>query len=353
MKNPLKTLSKKRTAAIITVSFCSLLLILSLVVMSSFINMNFEKLIVAKYGKTGILFSSNYLKVGRPETSYVFVQAPANAQSAQDGTGSIRISNFSQGNQTIFYGRTINYTLSARLVYMDNDSFVSATDNIIGNRTISLKLGNNTYTLGKTANNTYNTEVEFSSSLIGRQSSTDNITVTFDSTQVASLIETPENYKPLYIEVTATPTPLISYSDLGVISGRLCLALSSTEAAVNWEGYFNDDAEARTVTAADETITPLSRPMDGFNYVINGFGSATITLRWNSNYIELNKGFIKDTLGNASELQADELGWKTIEFTPAELHYETQFYKSGTYAPDCYDTWNEILSYVDFSYIPN
>ena len=315
----------------IVMMLAGLILLLSTIgVIASYTNLSSAKMVVATYGDSGQMFSSNYLKPGTITTSFIYAKTPESASMAQNGVGIVRVSNYSQEKQTIFYDRSINYILTAQLVYDNGDGYVQVTsDNassIVGQRWISVGKGNNSIILGYNENtDSYIVGGSINSSLLGRQSSTDDFTVTFDKTQVVGLMDPPEGYKKLSVELTATPNPQSSYNDLQPIRGRLSIALVYSEEVVRWVGYFNDEESARNVEPSDETPTNVTRKLDGYNYVIDGYGSAEVTLEWNSNYLELNEGFIVDILGLESIPLADDEGWKTITFTPTSPHYETQF----------------------------
>lgn len=358
----------KRHWILMWIGIASVLMVSIIVVHAAYTKTNTAKLVVARYGETGSLFSSNYLQVPTGNTiptAYIYVSPPDDGEDAVDSGDKVRISNFAQGNQAVFYDRAINYTLSMKLVYNNNGTYEEITSanaaTIIGEQWIKATVGGTEYLFGYDANNSTDetpvyshlTEVSIDSSLPGRQSSTDIIEVVYSANQVEELI-TPSNppITKLYLEVSATPTPPTSYRDLNPISARLCLALSGTVDATNWEGYFNDEAAARNVEADGDAVN-VTNSLDGYNYVIEGVGSASITLKWNTNYLELNEGFIIDTLGQEAVPSADGNGWKTLTFSvnsSSISRYDTQFYRSGTKTDADYDTWNKLASYVSFEF---
>ena len=359
----------KRHWILMWIGIASVLMVSIIVVHAAYTKTNTAKLVVARYGETGSLFSSNYLQVSTGNTvttAYIYVSPPEEGEDAADSGDKVRISNFAQGNQAVFYDRTINYTLSMKLVYNNNGTYetisVANAADIIGEQWIKATVGGTEYIFGyDMVNSTAETpvylnltEVPLSSSLAGRQSSTDVIDVVYSANQVEELItpSTPTPLTKLYLEITATPFPSTSYRDLNPISARLCLALSGTVDATNWEGYFNNEAAARNVEADGDTVN-VTNSLDGYNYVIEGVGSASITLKWNTNYLELNEGFILDTLGQETVPSADGDGWKTLTFSvnsSSISRYDTQFYRSGTKTDADYDTWNELVSYVSFEF---
>lgn len=359
----------QRHGILACIGLISVLVVSAVIVHAAYTKTNTAKLVVARYGETGSLFSSNYLQAQAGNsiiTAYIYVPAPAEGEDAEDSGDKVRISNFAQGNQAVFYDRTINYTLSMRLVYNNGGNYetISAANasTIIGEQWIKASVGGTDYIFGydevnsTPGNPSYLNlnERPVSSSLPGRQSSTDVIEVTYSANQVEELITptTPVSLTKLYLEVVATPTPPSSYKDLNPISARLCLALAGTVDATNWEGYFNDEADARNAKADGDTVN-VTASLDGYNYVIEGVGSASITMKWNTNYLELNEGFILDTLGQNSVPTVDANGWKTLNFTVDSgniSRYDTQFYRSGTKTDMDYNTWNKLVSYVTFEF---
>ncbi len=349
MKNVSGTVTKKKASAFVCLFACVLLLFSSIAAIASYVNTNSKKLVVAKYGDTGMRFSSNYLRTGNIETSYIFVDAPASVGDAVDVSGSVRISNFPQENQTVFYEVAINYTLDIRLVYESGGIYAPVTaDNaasVVGERYIEIVIDNGDPVTMGYLSGSYNYQHTVSRSLPGRQSSTTNISVTFDRTQIASLLDPPEGYKRLYLQITATPTASShgSYSDLSAISGRVGVALISSETLVSWEGFFSDEPNARTGAGA------VTDDYDGYNYVIDGYGAATLTLKWKPEYLNLNEIFIGNVIGSGA-VESDGT-WKWITFTPGDTsHFQMQFYKSGIKSSSVYSTWNQISGYVQFSF---
>ena len=368
MNRAIKSFIKRRWIFVLI----GMALVLSLSVFiahAAYTKTNTAKLVVARYGETGSLFSSNYLQpqtVNNITTAYIYVSAPDEGKAAEDSGDKVRISNFAQGNQAVFYDRAINYSLSMKLVYNNNGTYETVSSanaaTIIGEQWIKASVGGTDYIFGYDAEHSTPenpvylnlTERTASSSLRGRQSSTDVIEVMYSANQVEELINpsTPVPLTKLYLEVTATPTPSSAYKDINPIGARLCLALAGTVDATNWEGYFNDEPGARNVKA-DGTTVNVSASLDGYNYVIEGVGSASVTIKWNTNYLELNEGFILDTLGQESVPVADENGIKTLSFTVdsrTASRYDTQFYRSGTKTDADYDTWNKLVSYVTFEF---
>ena len=107
----------QRHGILACIGLISVLVVSAVIVHAAYTKTNTAKLVVARYGETGSLFSSNYLQAQAGNsiiTAYIYVPAPAEGEDAEDSGDKVRISNFAQGNQAVFYDRTINYTLSIK-----------------------------------------------------------------------------------------------------------------------------------------------------------------------------------------------------------------------------------------------
>ena len=306
------------------IAIAVLVLLVSVVAHAAYTKTDSAKIVVARYGEVGNLFSSNYLQPGAVSNSYIYLDPLGENDTAEDSGDFVRISNFAQGNQAIFYDRAINYNLTLKLLYNNNGTYKNLS------------------------------ELPLTSSLAGRQASTDVIELLFSANQVSEL-SAPTGLTKLYLEITATPNPSSTYKDLETLSTRMTLALSGSVNSVVWEGYYNDEAVARNAKANDATQTLIALPLEGYNYVIEGIGASTITLKWNTQYLNLNEGFILDTLNLSvptpvSDENADDYGWATLSFPADSGRYDLQFYRSGNKSDSDYNTWNQLLSYIDFSY---
>ncbi len=338
-----------------------LILLASVVAHVAYTKTDSAKIVVARYGEVGNLFSSNYLQPGSISNSYIYLEPLGENDTATDSGDFVRISNFAQGNQAVFYDRAINYSLSMRLVYNNSGTYSAiseaAASSIIGTQWIKATVDGTDYIFGyDTESNSYKNlaELSLTSSLAGRQASTDVIELVYSANQVSELSAS-TGLTILYLEITATPTPTSTYKDLETLRARMTLALSGSVDSVVWEGYYNDESSARNVKADDETPTTITLPLEGYNYVIEGIGETDIILKWDTRYLNLNEGFILDTLNKTvptpvSDETADDYGWATLNFHTDSGRYDLQFYRSGSKTDGDYDTWNKLLSYIDFSY---
>ena len=303
-------------------------------------NRNNAKVVVARDGDVERLFSSNYLKNGSLADANIFV-----ASGAQNPGDTVTICNYSQDKPVIYYQRNITYRLDMELMYYDQGEYRKvAADNaaaVVGDRWIKAKIDETEIRFDKTNYTWTTTEDRI---LLGRQSSVDKLQIVFSDDQAVK-----SDMKKLYLHVTATPAS--SFKDIEAISGRIGLSVIGEENSFVWSGYFNE------TNANNENAGAVSG-FDGYNYVIEGVGSGSITLSWNSKFLELNERFIISELGQ--QLPTDENGWKTITFhvnsndqyendtlvREGINRYDLQFYKTGDFDEDAYDNWAELKAYV-------
>lgn len=316
------------------------------IVYASYTKTSSAKLVIARVGNSGKLFSSNYLQKGTMANAVLYIDADDN-----ELVDFVRISNFAQGNPGKPYARAINYNLSIKLVYQSNGEYVSFSDTAkIGQRYIKVSLnGGEDVIFGYDADtNTYkNYTIAYTtgSSLAGASPNTDTLRIEYSENQKV-LLSTPDPDLPkMYLEITATPTPTDNYLDIDPLVGRLDLQLTGQVQSVVWNGYINEDG------ARDETGTAVpAATLDDYNYVIEGTGEGTITLRWDSTYLELNKDFIAQlTAITGNSATADSVTFSVNSNTTSR--YDTQFYRTGQ-ALTNYDTWDEVNGYITCTFTP-
>ena len=340
------------------------LVLVSSITYAAYTKTNKTKNVVARYGTISSRFSSNYLEeIMKEKPIYV-----ADTDGKYGDT--ILISNYAQANPTYHYDVVLNYQLEMRLGYMDGNNFVYLDANTdravfdIGNRYITVTIhGNNDYT--KTVKLGYNGEGNYVYqdiisknggnyllSLPGTVSATDRIEVEFSAGQKEDLfIENPTYPKKLYVEIQAIPDPPGTYTGLSSLKGRICLSKSERMEPITWTGAFN---EAGADTSVGEPPHTVSTQLDGYNYVIQGMGAGTARLEWKSGYLEVNELFLLDELGiSPQNLPTESDGTKWVVFTVdsnTKNRYDIQLYRTGTKSETEYDTWEEINSYVTFTF---
>ena len=342
---------KRKIIRFFTKQWALIWLLVALAILGSFVSYaaytkaNKGKSVVATYEESGDRFSSNYMNIGSPSENPQYAYAIDNLTAP---TASVTICNYAQGNSGFFYDRDIDYLLSIQLVKSDGTA-VSAAE--IGDKSITVSFGSNTHTFDSS---NLSIASSWSGKLLRGQASTDICNITFDVKQIAELDD--DTKTKLFIQMTATPNPTTNYRDLHSISMRMGVSKRHDQAEANWEGYFNDDASAKTATV-DSPIALGSKDLDGFNYAIEGIGKGQIELKYDSTKIEINQQFVSEVSGMLSS--ADANGIRTLTFNVNSndtltgdvitaygiSRYDTQFYKTSKTASD-YETWYKINGYI-------
>lgn len=317
------------------------------VVYAAFTKSNSEKTVLARVGKTGKLFSSNYLQKGTSIADTIFY---VDAESSEL-VDFVRISNYVQGSPGKPYARAINYELEMKLVYLNGENYTVFSDpSLIGTRYIKVNINGGSviyFGYNEDADEYQNVAAAYTTdlSLAGGAPASDVIRVEYSPDQKA-LLTTPDPAKPkMYLEIKATPTPASNYLDIDPLSGRLNLQLTGQVQSVVWSGYINE-------TGARENVSGTSAStLDDYNYVIEGTGKGTIRLTWNITYLELNHDFIAElsTTEGYSYLAGDLMFKVDSNITS---RYDTQFYRTGA-ALTNYDDWNEVNGYITCTFTPD
>ena len=143
----------------------------------------------------------------------------------------------------------------------------------------------------------------------------DDFILNFDKSQLTS--------SNVFMKLEAVPT---DPSDLPMLSAIIGVSYVKPYSA-SWTGQFTDN-------------TPQPSDLDGFNYRLSGSGAGTITLSWDTKYIEISKWFLEEnssilTYGKSSspvasiELKVD---------SSKQNQYDIQFYRKQ--APDQSESWS-------------
>lgn len=143
----------------------------------------------------------------------------------------------------------------------------------------------------------------------------DDFMLNFDKSQLTS--------SNVFMKLEAVPT---DPSDLPTLSAIIGVSYVKPYSA-SWTGQFTDN-------------TPQPSDLDGFNYRLSGSGAGTITLSWDTKYIEISKWFLEEnssilTYGKSSspvasiELKVD---------SSKQNQYDIQFYRKQ--APDQSESWS-------------
>jgi hypothetical protein len=136
--------------------------------------------------------------------------------------------------------------------------------------------------------------------------------------------------KSIYVKLTATPDAAsLQAAENHILTRILGFTDSDTaEGTAGWTGSFSD-SQAKEA----DKIGKLS----AFNYDLYGSGTGTVTLRWNTAYVDINPFFLtKYGLVATSE----ETGIKQVAIrvnSSLQSDYQIQFYRTST--PEG-ETWN-------------
>lgn len=324
---------------------------------------NRAKRVIANNSGAGELFSSDYLMVGSGAEQIIPFDDSA------EYVVPVRIWNYDSANPTFFYNtKDIVYTLEAKLVKKEGTSFVPITSNTALTDPDSNQETDDSISFSIKMDNTNDTYAVFTATpgadrtvlIKGNDNytvhqafdTTDGYTVTYTGLKLYKssrdenkvLIKFPENMRTssdkIYVKLTATPTPLANYSGIHALNGYFTITKGKTALTPGWSGSFTDS----------ENLNDY----DGFNYVISGNGSATITFKWRSDKLEINPYFLSDntaTIPDAPEENTvNGATWKTITinaYSAIVSRYDIQFYMKDWSNNTV--SWSDVKGYVDFS----
>ena len=155
----------------------------------------------------------------------------------------------------------------------------------------------------------------------------------------------------VFVNIAAVPNNSEIRSDVKTLKGIISISSQATEIVQTWNGYFSDEGAA----SANNTHNPEAGVYDGFNYTIQGNGARTVSLTWNTAFLELNV-FSKDRIKDIS--QAIDSGFTVTDTTTNGMttltfkvdsdvcpRYDLQFYMVGTELT----SWDTVDTYVTFN----
>ena len=257
-KNGVGKLNKPQIAMIaVFLAICVLSMASVTVSLAAFTNSLHAQRTIAAYDDIGVRFSSNYLTAdGNDMTIYT-------TNSAYPTTLPITVCNYPQGKILFPNEKDVNYTLTATLVKFDQteNDYVAASAAEAGAHTVTISYGeSSTVTLGGGSGQVLTTTI--SESIAGGSAIADTYSFSFSSSFAS---EDPN----LYVKVEA------SAPGLPTLKGVLKPELRAAGASNAWSGDFRDD----------KSVAP--KDYDGFNYLVTGVGSGTVTLTWDSGIVEM------------------------------------------------------------------
>ena len=129
--------------------------------------------------------------------------------------------------------------------------------------------------------------------------------LTFDKSQLTK--------SDIYMKVTATPT---DQAELKPLSAKLGVIYINDNTSATWTGTFIDNATS-------------PKDLDGFNYRLSGSGEGTVTLTWNTNYVDISPWF-KNTYKLTISKDSSGIATATLKVNSAEKNqYDIQFYRTN------------------------
>ena len=200
---------------------------------------------------------------------------------------------------------------------------------------------------------TYNLQVSFSGGdgngyrvtyENGSATTTDSVTYTINNRTLTGRTANQHHYvlsfpgkelDKLKITVKATPVP-VSVNNGQILAAVIAPCTGSSINAFSFEGKYTDESESTT-------------PQDysGFNYEISiSSGSATATLKWKSNVLEVDQFFITKIAGSIIIKQADGSLTFTMDQPNGTGDYLIPFYiKDKSKVPDNWAGMKELITF--------
>ena len=262
---------------------------------------NSAKRVVANIAGMGQLFDSNYLMSGPASLTTISFPKTQTGKCVID----LKIYNYFHSDPGKAYQGALTYKLVAQLV---NEQGNPISEDDIGSYSgqigISADNGSNyTYFVNYDSTNGYylnvGTDVKGGSEDIPYEPDTDGKYKPTDHSYKLCFPVTFLTVKPdIYIKLTAIPSDA---RELSSISGILGVSLQGESLNQGWDGMYNDS----------QALTGY----DGLNYLISGSGKASITIRWDSRYIDINQYNLSDySLGTPTTKTIDGVLWKELTF---------------------------------------
>lgn len=132
----------------------------------------------------------------------------------------------------------------------------------------------------------------------------DDFILNFDKSQLTS--------SNVFMKLEAVPTDPSDLPTLSAIIGVLYVKPYSA----SWTGQFTDN-------------TPQPSDLDGFNYRLSGSGEGTVTLTWNTNYVDISPWF-ENTYDLTISKDSSGIATATLKVNSAEKNqYDIQFYRTN------------------------
>lgn len=207
------------------------------------------------------------------------------------------VANLEMGNIDVESGtyKNITYTLTATLVDSNGNAVTGEEA-----AKYSVEYNGEKKTFGS------NSKIEFSLlKLMADDFNKHEFVLTFDKSQLTN--------SDIYMRVTATPT---NPAELKPLSAKLGVIYINDNTSATWTGTFIDNATS-------------PKDLDGFNYRLSGSGEGTVTLTWNTNYVDISPWF-ENTYDLTISKDSSGIATATLKVNSAEKNqYDIQFYRTN------------------------
>ena len=250
-------------------------------VLAAYTSVSSVKRVVSTQKGAGMLFSSNYLTTDE-----------------SDLPRTITFSSMENYPQTMIKhnDKDITYTITVELVDSDGNA-------VAGEETAkySVEYGGENKTFEG------NSKIVFSSLVLKSDDfNKHEFVLTFDKSQLTK--------SDIYMKVTAAPT---DQAELKPLSAKLGVIYINDNTSATWTGTFIDNAAS-------------PKDLDGFNYRLSGSGEGTVTLTWNTKYVDISTWFKNTYSLNVSTDVNTKIATATMKVDSAEKNqYDIQFYRTN------------------------
>lgn len=258
-------------------------------VLAAYTSVSSVKRVVSTQKGAGMLFSSNYLT-----TDEDFLRMVTFSSSDADPRVIVNVCNYPQ-TMIKHNDKDITYTMTVELVDSNGNA-------VTGEEAAKYSVEYN----GEKKTFENNSKIEFLLlKLMADDFNKHEFVLTFDKSQLTK--------SDIYMKVTATPT---DQAELKPLSAKLGVIYINDNTSATWTGTFIDNATS-------------PKDLDGFNYRLSGSGEGTVTLTWNTNYVDISPWF-KNTYKLTISKDSSGIATATLKVNSAEKNqYDIQFYRTN------------------------
>lgn len=257
-------------------------------VLAAYTSVSSVKRVVSTQKGAGMLFSSNYLTIDENDLPRMITFSSMENSPCV----TVNVCNYPQ-TMIKHNDKDITYTMTVELVDSGGNAVTSADYSVEYN--------------GEKKTFESNSKIEFSPlKLTADDFNKHEFVLTFDKSQLTR--------SDIYMRVTATPT---DQAELKPLSAKLGVIYINDNTSATWTGTFIDNATS-------------PKDLDGFNYRLSGSGEGTVTLIWNTNYVDISPWFKNTYSLNVSTDVNTKIATATMKVNSAEKNqYDIQFYRTN------------------------